>query len=394
MKLISKKGDFHGEVADSWRLKPKYRASTQAQKTLRDIYEQDLHLLCGCTGNALMFIRKLSSGYILVNHPIKGRHSANCAFATEISGEINTSINNGQQEYERIISFNLHSSAESVSFSDEKTVRNNVTNSVSSKNKLHNLLMQLVLDSFNHTFFKTKKVNVISSLAAIRKAAREIAFGNSTLDKFVFYGGKGSLMAEQMLLSKSWDGPKKRHVFIFEVVDTIEVLNINSLLFDKEERFYSKIIRPGNQNTKGPYLIVSSVIINDGDVYRHTCVIKPIVSKYLLMPIDSDYERNAALTMIGLIKESHDSYTLTKPIKPRFSEENETLLPDFVINKKNGKSIVNTVLIEVMGYDDDEYVNRKERLVPKMKSAWKATKVIEVRGSNTIIEIKNNWPLA
>lgn len=364
---------------------------------MRDIYERGLHVLCDCTGNALMFMRKIESGFVLVNHPIKGIHAKNCLLATNVSGEINTSINNGCRDHEKIMVFNLHDENKD---NDEQIVGQaslgkKSKNSVSSKNKIHNLLMQLLLESFNHTFYKTKKINLMASLALLRKAANEISFGNSTLDKYIFYGEKGGVMAGQALLAKKWNGPKYRHVFILEVVESIKLVNKNCLIFnEKDEIYYSRIVRSGNQNSSGPFLIMSSLIINEGELYRHTCVIKPVVSNHVLMPVDSDYERRAALEMIKLIKHSTEKITLTKPIKPKISDDNELLLPDFFINLKSGSSVVNTFIIEVMGYEGEKYLKRKERLIPKMKQAWKASKVIEVKGGNAASEIKINWPFA
>lgn len=393
VSLIKKNQKFVEYLPNCWWLSPKYRNTKKSQKFLKDIYERELHLLCSCTGHALMFVRKVGCSYVLVNHAAKGFHAKTCLLKTEISGEINASDNSGCAYNEPILRFELHHEANEIT---ETTVnRDGNQNTVSSKkDKLHNLLMQLLHDSFSNVFYIRKKTHEIAALASIRKAAHTIEFGSGTLDKYIFYGTKGEMMAESSLRTYNWGGPRKRHSFLLEIVTDIKRSG-NRLELDGHEYYYSNVSQPGNDMTHGPYVCLSSIVLDeDNEAFRHSIVIKPVVSCLILMPIDSNYERKSALSLIEQIRSAGDEFpcTLSKPIKPRISDTGDYLLPDFVLNiKDKDNKLVDVFLFEIMGFESDVYVERKNRLIPEMKKAWQARKVFEISGKNSEQEIINSW---
>lgn len=79
---------------------PENRNHTATQKKLQAIYEANHDIRCGCSGGARMLVRYLQSGrYTIVNHPVEGRHTKQCKFYTDISGEISDREFGGDAEF-------------------------------------------------------------------------------------------------------------------------------------------------------------------------------------------------------------------------------------------------------------------------------------------------------
>mgnify|MGYP000055976206 CR=1 FL=1 len=379
--------------SDVWWAKPKYRMKSQGQVQLQRIYEDKHHILCNCS-NARMFVRKNQQGvYVLVNHPVEGRHISQCTFYSEISGEISNSGFDGDHDFKQILTFCMHDEIKesegiisTTSNTDTDTDTDNDKNK-KSHNKIYRLLSQLCNDSLSNVWFRTKTNNSIAQLAKIRDAAETINFGQSCLKDYLFFGDKGEMYANSKLRNTkdAWKGAGRPHVFLLEIIEQIDT-NRYELNMDGNIHFYSRIVRPCRQNTKGPYLVISSLVLDDdNEVYRNTACIKPIVSNNRLMLVDSNYERETAISIMSTLdKMPNDktiSWSLTKPLKPKQSDDGEMLLPDFIVQKNDKVKKITLLrdLVEVMGTDETEYVLRKDRLTPKMVKAFNAKRFIELQ---------------
>lgn len=387
-------------IKDPWWLKPAKRFEQRAQNELKKIYEAHHHIICTCN-EARMFVRHLDKKYCLVNHPELGRHSTKCPFYTVISGKISPHEFGGEVEYKEIMTFCLHEKS-SESEKQEKVER--VLPSEESKkeppkrHKLLRLLYQLSHDSYNYVYsgLKIKSPNRTVALAKLHDAANSIIFGEYKLKDYLYYGDKGRIFAERKLSGiedKNWKGPGRPHCFILEIVETI-TREDNKLTLDGIDRDYERIIWPGLQATPGPYIVLSSLVKEgqDGDdrkVVRHSACVKPVVSHDVLMPIDSDYERTFAKAFIDAINRNlttnmHASdgdkfkCSLMKPLKPMESPDGEFLLPDFIVQCKVDQKVVRRDIVEVMGFDDSSYLERKKRLIPKMQGAFRGDRVVEI----------------
>lgn len=382
IKLVEKWGDC-------WWSKPAYRSQQKAQSKLAELYERELHAYCSCNGTARMFVRRLNNTHVLVNHPIEGRHRTGCPLHTEISGEICAITHGGDCDYNELLTFCLHDTiGESTPGNTVSSVKSQKT--AGNRNKLHNLLLQLMADSYSNSFFPKKKLSELGALAKIHAESKHIQFGTETLDKALFYGAKGEYFATQKLTRKGqWNGAGRPHVFLLETINEVTEEG-GTLTFDGVERYYQRVIRPGRPNTRGPFLAISSLVLDDdGDVFRHSVCIKPVASRTLLMPVDSHYERLMAEALFRVINEAATetySCSLTKPVRPKQGPHGEPLLPDFILKVREKKRVVQTHLIEVMGGNDDGYEERKARLVPLMLDSFKANGCHEVDGKRLSTE--------
>lgn len=394
-KIISKHDDgskVERLLKDPWWLKSDKRNEPRAQKELQKIYEADQHILCSCN-DARMFVRYTNDKYHIVNHPVLGRHSTKCPFYTDISGEISPHEFGGEVEYREIMTFCLHNSFNENPTEHEKNESDESTDEKGNprRHKLLRLLYQLCHDSFNYVYYGPveKRPKSVALQAKLHDAAEAIAFGEYKLKEWMYYGGKGQLFAERKLKGlKNWKGPGRPHCFLIELVEKIERKG-NELIQDGESKYYERIIWPGREATSGPYIVLSSLVKDDvdNDVFRHTACVKPIVAFDVVMPVDSNYERVFAKSIIEAINRNSQikvdgdkvaKCTLMKPLKPIESMKGELLLPDFIVQCKVGKDVVRRDIVEVMGYGDPEYAERKARLIPKMKAAFRGDRVVEI----------------
>lgn len=128
-------------------------------------------------------------------------------------------------------------------------------------------------------------------------------------------------------------------------------------------------IRARRSITKGPFLAAITYAPNDADLEpqaKHAFVL-PILSRRRLLPVESDLERRAAMSLVKLIEWAKTKRNLEFRIeKPMYEIETNVGMcrPDFVMQGLGKKAIV-----EVMGMmADAEYRLRKERTLPIMEA--------------------------
>ena len=148
---------------------------------------------------------------------------------------------------------------------------------------------------------------------------------------------------------------------------TVKTINNNNVSIE------TPVILSG-QSPKGPYLVIILVgSRNNGGFYE--CLrafAQPVYSENLLVPVDSDYERQTL--KILLESQSSKKYSIYKPVADREvsmrghrqKTENTDILqrtppikvrPDFILTYQDFSSVV----VETMGYRTDEYLERKKR---------------------------------
>ncbi|EJC7176013.1 hypothetical protein DC915_RS01995 [Vibrio parahaemolyticus] len=371
-----------------WALNDK-RNHEASQKKLQAIYEARHDICCSCA-KARMFVRYLSSGtYTVVNHPVEGRHLKNCGFYTEVNGYISDKEFGGSSDFKEILTFCYHNDINSTESTEQHKPLSG-KNSFNQQSKLLRLMNQLCTEAYMHAYIKPFFENRVSRhkqeariFAKLRDSASSIQFGDTTLDHYIFYGRQGEQYAERALKAKSWKGAGRRHVFLIEMVNIIQE-NVCEMLFDGEPVYYERIIRPGLKTTSGPYLVLSSIVEDEGEFFRHTACVKPIVSREVPMLVDSNYERTMALNLIANINEytqssKVDYWSLLKPLIPKPNANGEQILPDFILTHKvKGRNAFREI-VEVMGSDNEEYTARKQRLIPEMKQKFYSNQLSEVK---------------
>lgn len=127
---------------------------------------------------------------------------------------------------------------------------------------------------------------------------------------------------------------------------------------------HGTIRRYGRSNTPGPLWFI-------GQVGRESSTglyeilhgyLHPQFSKTILMPVDSDLERRVANSLMGLISywswKRELSAILKKPLFDEVVAGGSWFRPDYSLILPNGRRLI----VEVMGTDDPEYLERKKEL--------------------------------
>lgn len=128
------------------------------------------------------------------------------------------------------------------------------------------------------------------------------------------------------------------------------------------------------QKPVGPYIVIVLVgsRYNNKSFSRLRAFAQPVFSESILMPVDSDYERQTLRCLLSA--QVKKCFSISKPVIDmeviRRSSgdganmpEVKKVRPDFILNYDT----CTTVVVETMGYDDDEYVESKKRTHPFMK---------------------------
>ncbi|EGQ9239451.1 hypothetical protein M2G93_16925 [Vibrio vulnificus] len=400
-KLIRKSnGEYAGKIASTSLFVQNCRHEEESQRRLRDIYESEQWIECCCRsqGYALMFVRKLESGlFTLVNHPIKGRHTSECPFYSDISEKIDDHEWGGNVEGNEILTFCLHNEITTnpvrkptASISEPSTAKTKKGTTP----KIGRLLYQLMSDGFLNSHFPQKRWNRDECLYQLKQSASKITFGSMSLDNVIYFGNKGLDWATSRLLGfssnkeRKWEGAGRPHAFLLEVVSNITSLTTTMIEVDGRQLKYRNVIKPKLRETKAPALLFSSLVLDEStnDVIRHTCFVQPVVDVDCLIPVDSGYEREFAALAISMCDAtSLSKISFTKPLTAIRANTGELLLPDFLFSLKHplSKQLRLRCIVEVMGFDDEQYLTRKAHLHPLMARCFGADRLYDVKGSDS-----------
>ncbi|MGR2849387.1 hypothetical protein ABMX62_20335 [Vibrio vulnificus] len=358
------------------------RRTPQAQAFLAQIRESRQELRCGCNPiePARMFIRYCHGYYTVVNHATEGHHSLDCPLYTEINGF--TSNNSTIDDEDDVSAFMLHANYVPMDYTERvcsESTLNVLTTSTKREAKLAKLFRYLSQHSFQNYHYKNKRLTPLQALHHLLEPSKNIKFGNTTLNEWVFYGPKGFVIGARKLhdsiCSESWNGAGRPHCLVFVVADSIEYRNKNLIVDGKAIKVHK--VANVAKSTLGPYLVILSLAINP-HVHRvevYNAYIHPVVSSSLMMPINSDGQRDVGLYLAELIDNSNSSisWSLCRPLISDISKARSAcVLPDYILKGKNhSKRIVFTEIIEVREPS-------ASGLLPLIASAWRANKVSNV----------------
>ncbi|MCQ1060607.1 hypothetical protein LRP52_37085 [Photobacterium sp. ZSDE20] len=217
-------------------------------------------------------------------------------------------------------------------------------------------------------------------MAQLRDAAKKIEFGEGTLDEWIFFGDKGLKIACSKLKAvEQWSGGGRPHAFVLQLWPNAQfdnnMVHCGHYLYE-----FQRIVRPGRK-TQGPFIALMTVTDTGDNVFKpHTLFIKPVVSAANPIPVDSHYERVVCKYIMQKLDRQHNprlKWSLTKPLLYK-AGGGVALLPDFILQAKSDGKRVYSEIIEVMGTEDQEYAERKARLIPLMKRAYSIDKLTEV----------------
>ncbi len=364
---------------------PDNRGGKEAQLLMQSIQFDHCWLKCDCTNEgAIMFVRNYDQHFSLVCHSKQGQHNKDCPHFRQIE---NSSVFD-KARTERAMERQAQNYT-SVSFCEDFATEKKVSKSAVSTNgrrasakrvpKLTTLALFLIKQSQQHLIHSNSNYynqHTKHALQRFQQAAIDIKFGNSTLDDWISIGKESysSTLKRLYAIEKEGIWPKKQrpHAFMCFVASKLvmndEEAGTVSITVDDKSKFYLKRLLLEHQGlrTEGPYLVFIMICrpTIDRKYQSHTAYVKPIVNKNWLMPVDSNYERKFAKRALYHLQKGQD-WTLEKALEGK-AYDNCYLLPDFMISHPQHKH-----LIEIMGMlDNQDYLDRKDYIVPRMKEAW------------------------
>lgn len=205
--------------------------------------------------------------------------------------------------------------------------------------------------------------------------AQEFVRGRRLSEIVRFQPTMGELAQEKLMLElertdANWPAGKARVFYQIFMSERVSREHVTFAWKDGERRFSPEkgvsINGESQEGVRPPYWVILAfkrsaegrVICSEG--YAHA-----LFSRNCPVPVDSDLERQ---TMEGItevaswLKGGADILTLIKPlfdIEVEVEGEKGFVLPDFIIQAKLPDGREHAVVVETMGYTDDEYCERK-----------------------------------
>ena len=152
---------------------------------------------------------------------------------------------------------------------------------------------------------------------------------------------------------------------------------------DKEGKSYRETVygeAPSlTDGAHGPYYVIAQMA---KDALTHKPVLikafaQPIVSRALILPVDSDFERQVARMLTEQMLYWRDKYNISvmleKPLMDLEGRDDEWSRPDFILRLPSGAALV----VEAAGRSDPEYVERKKRTQARMAALPGVVEVLE-----------------
>ncbi|WP_130154403.1 hypothetical protein [Candidatus Finniella inopinata] len=155
--------------------------------------------------------------------------------------------------------------------------------------------------------------------------------------------------ASYKLLSLSW--PSHLRPFCL-FLHTVSNLNQNRLLISSGLNSQNKILLPIqngitlssswiNREQSGPYLVLASALMDERkEIYFQDAFAIPVLSRDELLPVESNFERSIAKTILSVVREFQYPIEIEKPLFCLYTSEKQKYRPDFILTMaKKEKSL-------------------------------------------------------
>ena len=272
--------------SEEWSLYPDRRTSESGQRLLQKLNENKEYLLCGCRKpSAVMQTSNYSAhgyGYRLVNHSRYGLHDRGCPFYREIEGWVvsnpdaaQRALSRQEQTFETLELYGsfANESTKKVNKSDNAVTRQRSAKSGRKVDKIVNLVWYLVKQSNLDRFVSSEsKMSEEDALKHLQQAGKNTNFGDSTLDRWIFFGPRAFYQAREALEDirekQGWHSGGRPHAFVAMVVDDVDIDDENKAnrkvilkSDDRETPYYVHSVKMDGQGvrTPGPYLVFMSL---------------------------------------------------------------------------------------------------------------------------------------
>lgn len=356
---ISRIDDDEGSQLECPRLLlPKERTTDKAQVLLTQIRESNSDLLCHCCHPpARMFIRYSHNHFHIVNHAILGKHSEECPLYTHIKGSIEKGAT-ADVIAEHTESFSLHGNLKTTSTESNLSPKPLPHSPCSPEErqvrepKITQLIRYLTKETFANWYYPNKKMSSQQTLIKFKQKAKDVRFGKTTLDRYLFFGHNGFKYALSTLnrdiKNDSWEGPGRPHGLVLFITDTLHIKGKYAYFDGLSYGFKNTRCHKALENS-GPYLVALSLA---QDEYTQTpsqkikptsLYIQPIASMTDVFPVESDEERFIFQSFKKQIDaRDYAKWSLQKVMLPKFilASVDGATSPDYLLQQKNTKNKV------------------------------------------------------
>lgn len=349
----------------------------QVRILCRSIYEQDLWVQCDCTefSKPVFRFNRSVNGKIYMHHiTSRGKHTDSCVFKEKSWGTLKSEtpqkplINESEP---------LNLVSKKAFALGMKSITFNAKNLIVSENKRSTLCNALyrLLDNAKTNIINPQKIDV--PFKAIQDAAYHIEIQpQKRMSDYLYMHPMMLYKAAYALRSDTSFWPKdiSKHALLLVKARSFNEHSIEAILPDGKtktiqvsQKIYKSSGRLGARSSPFLALILITDSVEKPYFYEPTkAFVVPCYSEKTYIPVDSHYEREVLKKLFAL------QFNLTKKrikleiIKPLFDipiyqkidgcEEPAYVLPDFIL-KTNEK----TLIIEVNGSHEEDYLERKQR---------------------------------
>ncbi|MFJ7281547.1 hypothetical protein [Pseudomonas sp. NPDC099000] len=362
------------------------------QELLTRWYENDRWFKCDChprtvvgSQQSIEHLKKNKAGTLyFVRNSSTATHSELCAFHSE-----NRSAPRVKRARKTLKScvLNFHGEISSQGPAASSSNPTGSNNSAGGTSRRRSSLGSLMLNLMNEAALnRLKNHNDKVYVGGLNEPAKrfEVAKGISLESVFAPSLTSSVIWLDQKLSELAGDWPKKSRPYgmMAGVVNTVE-----------RHSYLGTRTRLGHPLTVGPYLVLGTYTNKTSEPDSHNfylmrIVTIPVVDVSWPMPVESNLEREVAKKLKQLMYSMQQDYkielSLEKPLIDT-AVGKDLVRCDFVLKDNTSQK---TLAIEVMGYKNDEYLDRKERQIPIMRTLY--TSLIEVEMSGTEEQKKNS----
>lgn len=373
-----------------------YRIALELLKKARD---RHWWFECDCQSydKPILFPRKIDSYLTLVHLNHRGKHADNCIFK-EKKSVAGKETYKPTREYDTSFPIKLCSNLSSkLSIKKDSFFHDSVesrgANPLSKLGRtLYTILKVAGLDQLNSHQF-----DIMAQYKALHQAAKKLTLGNDIPLGEFFWTHPGQKVAAVMKIKnykKEWLKGARPFGILLMVADSIEENTLYSKIGDKSYEIKLQDIKYSSgrlAKNLGPFLVLITITNFPDkpywyDAYQGFAV--PIYAKNCLLPMESQFERLTARSIFQkwwpYWERQNLEIQFTKPLfdySVILEGKEEAVRPDFIIASKK-----NSVVLEVMGSHEKDYLERKKHTVSAMKQKWPLVEFDAYTASK-----KNRW---
>jgi hypothetical protein len=342
----------------------------RGSELLADVWDKNWWITCDCQRQhkTIMTVRKTEIGtFHIVTLKKRGDHLPDCPFYSDESSSEKGAQVDGRVD-STFVTFHRDSMGAAKESTDDDTSGKSYA---SSKPKLYRFLMTLIDDAKLNVFNPAKQPTLAEQFQEIQTVAgRYYLAPNVLLTKF-FWTHPAAFNKSCVLLKESKDlfkdpiRPQGLHCWLAEKASGQSIICQGDASFNVR----TPIVKSGRHGqSDGPWIVLSTLShsMESSTWYElQKSVAIMVASKSVLMPVDSRYEQAVALAGMRYCRWMLDAHKRKVIIeKPVFALPGDgTVKPDFIF-----RSAGKTVFVEVMGAKDQDYLDRKKSLLPKLEA--------------------------